>query len=72
MNMDLLWNKFVAEERGAIQQIIHFVEQLGFLEPLVEGGFEIDDAIYISTVDADMRMEDAFPPRHKEVFIDLE
>ena len=70
--MNLLWDKFVTEERGAIQQVIHFIEQLGFLEPLVEAGFEIDDAIHAATIDSDIRMEDMFPPRYKEIFIEIE
>lgn len=65
-----MWEKFVDEPRGAVEQVIIFVEQIAFWEALVEGGLDIDNAIHVHTMDVDLRIDG--DDQLKGVTIDLE
>ena len=53
--LGFLWEQFVTERRGAVEQVIHFIEQQGFIVPL--RGFLTDGEIGdVHTADIDLRM----------------
>ena len=50
-----LWEKFIDEDMGAVEQIIAFIEQIAFheiLDPLIG----LDNAVHVQTADVDLRM----------------
>jgi len=53
--LSFVWEKFVDEPTGAIEQIIIFIEQFVFLETL-ELEIGIDNAVWVASMDVDLRM----------------
>lgn len=59
--LGFLWEQFVTERRGAIEQVIHFIEQQGFIVPL-RGFLDDGEIMDVHTADIDLRMPPEAPP----------
>jgi len=61
--LEFLWENFTTERRGSVEQVIHFIEQQGFLVPL--RSFLTDKEIGdVHTADVDLRMPPKAPRSH--------
>lgn len=58
--LKFVWEKFIDEPRGAVQQITAFIGDLGFFDPLLNE-FTEREILYIIEADTNLRM----PPKMK-------
>lgn len=59
-DLNFLWEKFITEKKGAIQQIIGFTEGIIFYECL-EDILDLDEIHYLYVVDTELRMKNEIP-----------
>ena len=70
--LPFLWELFVDEKVGAVEQIIHFTEQVIFIENLT-GFLDSEDALSIYIMDVELRVpkDEIWKGRYDPITIEI-